>query len=154
MQKPTKKKFIELQSLCKEIEQSGSAKAEAQARAISGEIKGDLEIKTAELNAKASQIEAAAQLADTKATQGSEIDYKASLANLELFKAERLAEIEAGKFKHLVAAIGPPTIEAIARAGPEIQARLLNGLGLKGYLMTDGNSPINLFNAAKGMVGQ
>jgi len=34
-----------------------------------------------------------------------------------------------------------------------MQARLLKGLGLKGYLLTDGNSPVNLFNAARGMVG-
>jgi major vault protein len=34
-----------------------------------------------------------------------------------------------------------------------MQAKLLEGLGLKGYLITDGNSPINLFNTAQGMVG-
>jgi major vault protein len=73
---------------------------------------------------------------------------------LELKKSKALSEIETNKFKMLVSAIGPSTIQAIAKAGPEMQAKLLGGLGLKGYLMTDGNSPINLFNAAKGMVGQ
>ncbi len=68
---------------------------------------------------------------------------------LELQKATRLAEIESDKFGQLVAAISPETLKAIAQAGPEMQAKLLKGLGLKGYLMTDGNSPINLFNAAK-----
>ena len=38
-------------------------------------------------------------------------------------------------------------------AGPETQAKLLQGLGLKGFVVTDGNSPINLFNTANGMVG-
>ena len=52
-----------------------------------------------------------------------------------------------------MSAIGPETIVAIAEAGPEMQAKLLEGLGLKGYLITDGNSPINLFNTAQGMVG-
>jgi major vault protein len=32
------------------------------------------------------------------------------------------------------------------------QMELLQGLGLKGYLLTDGKSPVNLFNAAEGMV--
>ena len=30
---------------------------------------------------------------------------------------------------------------------------MLEGLGLKGYLLTDGESPVNLFNAANQMVG-
>jgi len=149
-----RKEFIELQGVCKAIEQSGSAKAEAQARALSGEIKGNNEIETAKLNVKASNIEANSELEDTKATQKNEIEHKAELAKIKLGKAKALSEIEASKFKRLVAAIGPSTIQAIAQSGPEIQARLLKGLGLKGYLMTDGNSPINLFNAAKGMVGQ
>ena len=71
------------------------------------------------------------------------------MAKLALKKEEAMAEIETEKFKSLVDSIKPETIKAIARAGPEMQAKLLKGLGLKGYLMTDGNSPINLFNAAK-----
>ena len=72
---------------------------------------------------------------------------------LELRKAKELAEIEATKLSQVMGAIGPETIVAIAEAGPEMQAKLLEGLGLKGYLITDGNSPINLFNTAQGMVG-
>lgn len=154
MAESDRKQFIELQGQCKAIEQAGSAKAEAHARALAGEIKGNLEIETAALNAQASTIEADAQLADTRAAQLDEITYKDKLAALEVHKAEKLSEIESSKFSHLVKAIGAETIKSIARAGPETQALLLSGLGLKGYLMTDGNSPINLFNAAKGMVGQ
>ncbi len=36
------------------------------------------------------------------------------------------------------------------QAGPEMKAKLLSGLGLKGYLVTDGKNPINLFNTANG----
>ena len=53
----------------------------------------------------------------------------------------------------MVDAIGAETLAEMARAGPEMQARLLQGLGLKGYLVTDGKSPINLFQTASGMVG-
>lgn len=41
----------------------------------------------------------------------------------------------------------------MARAGPETKAKLLGGLGLKGFLVTDGKNPINLFNTANGFVG-
>jgi len=34
-----------------------------------------------------------------------------------------------------------------------MKAKLLNGLGLKGFLITDGKNPINLFNTANGLVG-
>ncbi len=30
---------------------------------------------------------------------------------------------------------------------------MLKGLGLKGFLVTDGKNPINLFNTANGMMG-
>jgi len=33
-----------------------------------------------------------------------------------------------------------------------MKAKLLKGLGLSGYLVTDGKNPINLFNTAQGMV--
>jgi len=51
-----------------------------------------------------------------------------------------------------VGAIGQDTIVEIAKAGPELQASLLESLGLTGYLMMDANNPINLFAAANGMV--
>jgi len=50
--------------------------------------------------------------------------------------------------------LGADTIASIAQAGPRMQAELLKGLGLKSFMITDGNSPINLFNTAQGLVGQ
>lgn len=54
------------------------------------------------------------------------------------------------KFKEVVQAIGKDTIVAMAKAGPETQAKMLKGLGLKGFLISDGKNPINLFNTAHG----
>lgn len=34
-----------------------------------------------------------------------------------------------------------------------MKAKLLSGLGIKGYLVTDGKNPINLFNTANGLMG-
>lgn len=84
--------------------------------------------------------------------QNAEIDHQKKLDELELHKAAKLAEIESAKFKNIVVAIGPDTIASIAQAGPEMQAKLLQSLGLKSLLITDGNSPINLFNTAKGLI--
>ena len=63
------------------------------------------------------------------------------------------AEIDAKKFADTVAAIGADTIAAIAEAGPATQAKLLQGLGIQSMLITDGTSPVNLFNTANGLVG-
>jgi major vault protein len=61
-------------------------------------------------------------------------------------------KIEAEKFEKIVKAIGPETLVEISKAGPELQAKLLQGLNLSGYILTDGNNPINLFNVANNIV--
>ena len=76
-----------------------------------------------------------------------------ALNDLEVHKAKELSEIEIKKFQQLIKAIGKETIVAMAKAGPETKAKLLGGLGLKGYLVTDGKNPINLFNTANGFMG-
>jgi len=148
-----KQVLIELQAQSAAVASTGTAKAEAEAKAEYYEIESTSDVEQARLSALASTMEGKAALEEEKATQDAQLAYENATAQMDLFKAQKLAAIETGKFKALVDAISPETIKAIARAGPEMQAKLLKGLGLKGYLMTDGNSPINLFNAAKGMVG-
>ena len=48
-------------------------------------------------------------------------------------------------------AIDPKTLVEISKAGPELQAKLLRGLNSEGYIVTDGNNPINLFNVANNL---
>lgn len=75
------------------------------------------------------------------------------MVNLEIQTERKLADIEAEKFKQTVDAIGRETIVQMAKAGPEMQAKLLKGLGLNGFMIMDGKHPINLFSAASGMMG-
>lgn len=82
-----------------------------------------------------------------------ELTYSKSVTDLEIEKTKRLAEIEIQEFKEHVNAIGPKTIQAIATAGPDNQVKLLQSLGIKSTLITDGRSPINLFNTALDLVG-
>jgi len=68
-------------------------------------------------------------------------------------KARKMAEIEVAKFKQIIEAIGRDTLVEISKSGPEAKTKMLKGLGLKGFLVTDGKNPINLFNTANGMLG-
>jgi len=119
-----RQKLLTLQSQCAAVESTG------QATAISSTIDLEMVVKR----------------------QNADIEHQKKLDELELLKAKKLSEIESGKFKSIVAAIGPDTIASIAQAGPEMQTKLLQSLGLKSLLITDGNSPINLFNTAKGLI--
>ena len=48
-----------------------------------------------------------------------------------------MAEIEVSKFTQIIKAIGKETLVAISKSGPEMKAKMLKGLGLKGFLVTD-----------------
>merc|ERR1711959_335275 len=115
------------------------AKAEAQARAEAKSIEGKAAVAQAKLEAEAMQIK---------------IEHARALNDIEIGRNRQLAEIESEKFKLMVDAIGCNTIESIARAGPEMQAKLLSGLGIKSMMITDGKNPINLFQTASQMVEQ
>merc|ERR1712080_215498 len=109
-------------------------------------------VELASLKAQSSNIITENELAGSTESQLSEIEFQQQMDNLEIDKAIGLASIESAKFKAIIAAIGRETIAAIAQAGPEMQAKLLEGLGVKSLLITDGNSPINLFNTANGLI--
>nr|XP_019963864.1 PREDICTED: major vault protein-like [Paralichthys olivaceus] len=73
--------------------------------------------------------------------------------HLEVEKQDRLAQIESQRFSQLVQSLGSDTLKEMARAGPELQVKMLQALGLKSTLITDGSSPINLFTTANGLLG-
>jgi len=146
--------LLELQAASLAVEAAGSATAEAKARSASSQIEGEAAVTQARLRADAVKIEAEADLEQIKRRNAAELEHQKQLATIEQYRQEKLADIESNKFKNLVGSIGANTIEAIARAGPEMQAKLLQGLGLQGYLVTDGNSPINLFQTANSMIQQ
>lgn len=134
------------------IESTGEATAEARAKAEAAQIEGELAVSLAQQEADANRIRSEGELAQLQARQAAELAHQRALVSLEIQKAERLAQIQADEFRQRVEAIGPETLRAIAQAGPELQVRLLQGLGLQSMLITDGRSPINLFNTANGLV--
>jgi major vault protein len=149
-----RKDLLQLQAQSAAVEATGQATAEAKARAEAAQIEGEAAVTQSQLKAEATKIKAFADLEQLKKKQIQEIEHKKAMAELEVNKARELAAIESKKFEEIVDAIGAETIKKIAQAGPEMQAKLLQGLGLKSLMITDGSSPINLFNTASGLIAQ
>merc|ERR1712072_400318 len=111
--------------------------------------------KLLELQAESAAVETSGQArAEAKAKAEAELAHSKALMEMEVTKKKQLAAIESNKFKNMIDAIGQDTITNIARAGPEMQAKLLSGLGIKSMMITDGKSPINLFQTAQQMIAQ
>ena len=145
--------LLKLQADCESIKTTGKAKAEAKAQATMTLIEAESEMEQSQLRADAADVEAEFELKRLKSHYGAELNHQMAINNLELEKSRQLTEIEITKFKAMVEAITPEVIQEIARAGPEMQAKLLGSLGLSSVLLTDGNSPVNLFKTAEGLVG-
>lgn len=148
-----RKELLELEALSAAVESTGAAKAEAQSRAEAARIQGEAAVSEAKLKAEAQSIEAEAELQRLAKAREQELSYKKELDRLEVEKQQRLAEIESQRFKQMMESLGSETLKEIARAGPEMQVKMLQSLGLKSTLITDGSSPINLFTTANGLLG-
>lgn len=145
--------LLELQAQSAAVESTGQAKAEAQSRAEADRIAGEAAVNQAKLKAEAMKIEADSELERLNRTREADLTHTKQQDEMEISKVRQLSAIEVDKFENSVKAIGPDTIKAIANAGPQMQVKLLQSLGLKSTLITDGSSPINLFNTAHGLIG-
>jgi len=148
-----KKELLQLQAKSSAVESTGQATAEAKARAEAAKIESQAAVTQAQSKAEAAKIQAEQELNAKKSKDKLELDHQKKIDHLEISKAQELGEIESSKFAEIVESIGASTIKSIASAGPELQAKLLQGLGLKSFMITDGSSPINLFNTANGLIG-
>lgn len=146
-------KLLDLQAITAAVESTGQATAEAQAQAERIIIECESEIEGARLKAEAEEIEHYSMLETQQKTRKEELAYIQSQNELEVHKLRTMASIEVEKFQKMVNVIGADTLAAIATAGPEMQVKMLKALGLKSTLITDGSSPINLFNTASGLIG-
>lgn len=145
-------RLLELQAQSIAVESAGQANAEARAAAEASKIEGQAAVDRAKLEAESHKIAEKSIIEEAKAKHAVELEHKKKVDELEIKKSRELAEIEVQKFSQIVDAIGADTLCAIARAGPEMQSRLLAGLGLQSVMITDGSSPVNLFNTATGLI--
>ncbi|XP_054907810.1 major vault protein [Poeciliopsis prolifica] len=148
-----RKELLELEALSASVESTGAAKAEAQSQAEAARIRGEAAVNEAKLKAEAQRIEAEAELQRLAKAREQELSYKKELDHLEVEKQERLAQLDSQRFRQMMESLGSDTLKEIARAGPELQVKMLQSLGLKSTLITDGSSPINLFTTANGLLG-
>ncbi|XP_036594409.1 major vault protein isoform X1 [Trichosurus vulpecula] len=148
-----RKELLLLEAESTSVESTGAAKAEAESRAQAAQIEGEGAVLQAKLKAEALAIETEAELLRMQKAREQELTYAKAQMELELNKAEKLAAVEVKKFKEMTEALGSGTIRDLALAGPELQVKLLQGLGLKSTLITDGSTPINLFSTATGLLG-
>jgi major vault protein len=140
-----RKNLLTLQAQSAAVESTGQATAEAKARAEAAAIEGEAAVQQAQLAAEAERIKAESDLEQQMSRQEAEVSHLSQMNELEVARAKDLAAIEAAKFKNIVKAISAETLQAIAQSGPEIQAKLLGGLGIQGFFKPDGNSPLALF---------
>jgi len=145
--------LLKLQAASAVVEASGQATAEAHAKAESMAIEGETAVRQAQLTAEAEKIRVQSDLAQKVEKQKAHIAHQSALNELEIQKAKDLAQIEADKFKGIIDAVGSHIIESIATAAPTQQAELLESLQLSSFMVTDGNTPINLFKTAQGLIG-
>jgi len=140
-----RKSLLELQASSAAVEAMGAASAEARAQAARAKIQGESAVEQAQLTAEAEAVLAKSELEEIRASQEAEISHKKALNELEITRARDLANIESGKFKRIVDTIGKDTLRSIAVAGPEMQEKLLGGLGLKSFAIAGPDSPLNMF---------
>ncbi|TFJ96179.1 barH-like 1 homeobox protein [Platysternon megacephalum] len=148
-----RKELLELEALSAAVESAGAARAEAQSKAQAARIAGEAAVEQAKLKAEAAAIETESELARLRQAREQELGFARAQGEQEAARAQLLAEVEVKKFQRVTEAIGPETLRDIALAGPELQVKLLKGLGLQSALITDGSSPINLFSTAGGLLG-
>jgi major vault protein len=127
--------------------------AEAQSRAESARIEAEAAVEATKLKVEASRIESDAELDRLLKAREAEIHFLTEQNRLELSKAHEMSSIETNRFKSMVDALGSDTIRAMASGPQDHQVRMLQSLGLSSTLITDGRTPINLLNTAKGLFG-
>merc|ERR1719219_2804802 len=149
----SKKKLEEIRCETDAVKMTGLKLADAKSKGEAELIACRAELEVAQLEAETIRISAEAELMQLESERKVELELKQSELDNQAEYAEQIAEIETTKFIQMVNCIGADTIKAMALAGPEMQAKLLGGLGIDSTLIMDGSSPINLFNTAAGLIG-
>lgn len=146
-------KLYQLRSDTDIVRIEGEALAKAKAEAEKSKIKAQSVVDAADLRSKAEKLSKENEIRSIKYKQQIEVEFQKIRDELEISKAKQLAEIESNKFKETIGSIGAETLVALSEAGPKLQAEMLQGLGLSGYLMMDSDNPVNLFTTAQGLLG-
>lgn len=133
-------------------EKTGLSKAQALAEKEAVLIEYLSKKNLAEMDKQAYEIEQKFEIQRLKKFNDNQYLRTSEDQRIETKKKTLTNENETFRFKNIIESLGPETLVEIARAGPELQAKLLKGLNLEGYIITNGDNPINLFNVADSLV--
>lgn len=147
-----KRPLFDLKSQTKSVEESGMKESEAKARVNTMMIESQSNVVIATINKEVYNLKNKFKNELETYEHEIKLNYEKEKNKIELEKKEKLSTIETQKFQNVIEAIGRETLVKMSQAGPESQVALLNTLGLEGFVMTDGNNPINLFNFADNIV--
>ena len=136
-----------------EINTTGLAEAETKAKCSESEIQAESDLEKVKNEFEAEKMRRGAELEKMRRFYAEEIAHLERMTKLEVDKSQSLSDSTIRKINVMIKAIGKNTLVEMAKAGPESQAKILKGLGVKSLLVTDGKNPINLFNTANGLIG-
>lgn len=146
-------KLLNLMAESNSILNSGQANSEAQALANSNILKAQAMVEISKQKAETDNLIAEKENKRDEEAYTLKIEHELAMEQENISNSKAQTQIDSDKLKQIIGSLGKDTLVAMANAGIENQVRMLEGLGLKGYLLTDGNTPINLFSAAGGMLG-
>lgn len=133
----SKKEEINLQkfktksaSVLEEGKANANAEANAQYKLVMAESKRDL----AKVNAESNDTIEKAEYNRENDINNIKLDHLKTMSELRVKKQNDLTEIETNKFEKIMETLGQETLLALAQSGMESQVKMLEGLGLKGYL--------------------
>jgi major vault protein len=142
-------------NIIKKLEQLiGNYESKAKAIAEENEIKSQSNLQISRNKNEIESMKYHVELDSKKSMYEQEIIHLRKISELEVNKCVQASKTEIDKIEKMVKAIGKDTLIQLARAGPETQAKILGSLGVKSMLITDGKSPVNLFNTGNGLMGQ
>lgn len=149
----SKQSLYKLQGHSLEVKRVGEYAASASSKAKAKKIELEADVEMADLTVQSETVEFNCEQALAEAEFDAEYEHQKAMDELEINKARNLSRIEAEKFRMTMDSFGRETVVSMARAGPELQSKLLKGLGLKGFMVMSGKNPINLMGLAGGLLG-
>lgn len=146
--------LLEMEGEALSIIDSGKSAAAAEAVAKATIVGSMAAVEVASLRATRESLASQTMAEVQRRKNEMLLQHKANMAALSDDVERAREEINGSLMDAFTSAIGQETLVAVAKAGPEVQAQLLGSLGLEGYLVTDGSTPINLFRTAERLVAE
>ncbi|KAF7248020.1 hypothetical protein EG68_11891 [Paragonimus skrjabini miyazakii] len=150
----SKRQLLEMQITAAALESIGEAKAKALAFAESERIQGLSAVDQSKAEVEQKRIRMESELQRLDRIRQEELSHKEAKNALKLKMLQTQAQLEAARFSRMVKAISQRTLGMMASAGAKHDMQMLQALGLRSTLITDGSAPINLFTTATGLIGQ